>query len=223
MNHTPDLGAVQRAEPADVARRIRDRRSRLGLTEQELAYQAAMAPQYLRHLLKVGPAFDPAAFVRIAVALGTTWPVLLEGRADAPPGQTDAGARPVLFHLTEPECWELMGSRGIGRIALNAEPGPAVYPVNYAVDSRTVVYRTAPRAAAPADESPVSFQVDHIDDRGSRGWSVLVVGRARHVEDLDEQQRLARLPGTTPWAGGDRPLWIRIRPDEITGRRIGRE
>ncbi len=220
MKHTPDLEAVERADRAAVARRIVERRDELGLNEQVLAYRAAMAPQYLRHLLEAGPAFDPAAFVRIAAALRTTWPALLEGRPDAPPGQSDPGPRPLLFHLTEPECWGLIGTRGVGRIALNAEPGPAVFPVNYAVDARTIVYRTAPRAAAPPDGAKVSFQVDHIDDHLRQGWSCLILGEARHVDDPAESERLSALPGTTPWAGGHRALWVRIRPDEITGRRI---
>ncbi|MFC5889978.1 pyridoxamine 5'-phosphate oxidase family protein [Kitasatospora sp. CM 4170] len=220
--NTPDREAVQKAEPADVARRVRERRDQLGLTDEMLAYQAAMAPRYLRHLLDVGPAFDSAGFVRIAAALRMTWSELLEGRPDAPPGQGDPGPRPLLLHLTEPECWDLIGTHGIGRVGLPVQPAPAVFPVNYAVDARTIVYRTsAGGAAAPPDGSPVSFQVDHIDDRMSQGWSVLILGEAHHVEDADEQERLSLLPGTTPWAGAGRARWVRIRPDEVTGRRIG--
>ncbi|MCG6494190.1 pyridoxamine 5'-phosphate oxidase family protein [Kitasatospora sp. A2-31] len=220
--NTPDPQAVERADPAAVARRVRERRDQLGLTDEMLAYQAAMAPRYLRHLLDVGPVFDPAGFVRIAAALRMTWSDLIEGRADAPPGQGDPGPRPLLLHLTEPECWDLIGTHGIGRVGLPVQPAPAVFPVNYAVDAGTIVYRTSARgAAAPPDGSPVSFQVDHIDDRMSQGWSVLVLGEAHHVEDPDEQERLSLLPGTTPWAGGGRAQWVRIRPDEVTGRRIG--
>ncbi|WP_241002293.1 pyridoxamine 5'-phosphate oxidase family protein [Streptomyces sp. CB01881] len=222
MNHTPDPDVIGRADPADVARRVVERRDQLGMTDQMLAYQAAMAPRYLRHLLNAGPAFDPAGFARIGGALRMSWSELLEGRADAPPGQSAPGPRPLLLHLTEPECWSLIGTHGVGRVGLPVQPGPAVYPVNYAVTEGTIVYRTAARgSAAPADGSPVSFQVDHIDDHLSRGWSVLVLGEAHHVDDSDEAERLSQLPGTTPWAGGDRPLWVRIRPDEITGRRLG--
>ncbi|MFJ9446813.1 pyridoxamine 5'-phosphate oxidase family protein [Kitasatospora sp. NPDC101235] len=50
------------------------------------------------------------------------------------------------------------------------EPAPAVLPVNYAVDAGAIVYRTAPEgAAASRDGSPISFQVDHIDEHRSRG------------------------------------------------------
>ncbi|MQS17123.1 pyridoxamine 5'-phosphate oxidase family protein [Streptomyces kaniharaensis] len=192
-----------------------------------LAHRAAMAPAYLRQLLRAGPEFDPPGFVRIAAVLGMAWPELLSGRRpDATPGQaepeqTEPGPRPMLLHLTEPQCWELIGTHGVGRVGLPVQPGPLVLPVNYAVDAGTVVYRTAPGgAAAPSEGSPVSFQVDHIDERRSRGWSVLILGEAHHVDDLDEEQRLSALPGTTPWAGGSRPLWVRVRPDEVTGRRI---
>ncbi|WP_327673357.1 pyridoxamine 5'-phosphate oxidase family protein [Kitasatospora sp. NBC_00458] len=222
MNQDPDFEAARRADPADVARRIAERCSQLGMTEQVLANRAAMSPRYLQHLLAAGPGFDPGGFVRIAAALQVTCQDLSEGRGDAPPGQPGAAPRPLLLHLTTAECWEMIGSHGVGRIALPVEPGPAVFPINYTVEAGTVAFRTAVRSsAAPDDGSPVSFQVDRIDDRLSRGWSVLILGEARHVTDTDEVRRLSELPGTTPWAGGNRPLWVRIRPDEITGRRVG--
>ncbi|MFE7558447.1 pyridoxamine 5'-phosphate oxidase family protein [Kitasatospora sp. NPDC057500] len=225
MNRTPDLDTVRRADAAEVARRIAEHRDQLGLDDRALAHQAAMSPAYFRHLLEAGPAFDPAGFVRIAAALRMTWAELLEGRTDAPPGQTQpppGSPRPLLVPLSEPECWLLMGTHGVGRVGLPGTPAPTVYPVNYAVDGRTIVYRTSPRgAAAAADGSPVSFQADHIDDRLSEGWSVLMLGTAHHVDDAEQERRLARLPGATPWPGGDRPLWVRITPDEVTGRRLG--
>ncbi|MET8628758.1 pyridoxamine 5'-phosphate oxidase family protein [Kitasatospora sp. NPDC004669] len=214
---------TERPDPVAIARRIVQRRDQLGLSEWMLAYRANMAPAYLRQLLQAGPELDPEAFVRIASALGTTWPELLSGhRPDAPPGQSDAAPHPLLLHLSEPQCWDLIGTHGVGRIGLPVGPAPLVLPVNYTVDARTIVYRTAPRgAAAPAEGSPASFQVDHIDDRRSQGWSVLILGEAHHIDDPDEQRRLSALPGTTPWAGGARPLWVRIRPGEVSGRRIG--
>ncbi|MFJ8625067.1 helix-turn-helix domain-containing protein [Kitasatospora sp. NPDC093550] len=213
---------TEHPDPVAIARRITQRRDQLGLSEGTLAYRANMAPAYLRQLLRNGPQFDPPAFVRIASALGASWPELLSGhRPDAPPGQAGADPRP-LFHLTEPQCWELLGSHGVGRVGLPVGPAPVVLPVNYAVDVHTIVYRTSPGGkAAPDDGSPASFQVDHIDDHRSDGWSVLILGEAHHVDDPQEQQRLAALPGATPWAGGARPLWVRIRPGEVTGRRIG--
>ncbi|WP_033349716.1 helix-turn-helix domain-containing protein [Kitasatospora aureofaciens] len=215
-----------RTDPAAIARRILQRRDQLGLSEGMLAYRTHMSPAYLRQLLCAGPEFDREAFLRIATALGTTWSELLTGRRpDAPPGQADPAApRPLLLHLTGPQCWELLGTHGVGRIGLPGRAAPVVLPVNYTVDARTVVYRTAAQgAAAPTEGSPASFQVDHVDDHRSNGWSVLILGEAHHIDDPDEQRRLSARPGATPWAGGARPLWVRISPSEIAGRRLGTE
>jgi hypothetical protein len=65
----------------------------------------------------------------------------------------------------------------------------------------------------------VAFEVDHIDDAMSGGWSVLLRGHARRIEDPDERLVLASLD-IEPWAGGPRLNLIGITPFEITGRVI---
>jgi Pyridoxamine 5'-phosphate oxidase len=213
VNDTPD--------PAVVSRRITERCDQLCLSRDALARRAAMAPAYLRHLLEAGPAFDPSGFVRIAAALGCGTTELLSGRADAPPGQGGPGPHPRLLDLTEPECWELVGTHGIGRIGLPVEPGPMVYPVNYVVDHGSFAYRTGDRSASsPQEGEEMAFQVDHIDQHLGRGWSVLALGAAHYVDEPEELERLNGLPGAAPWAGGDRPRWVRIRPTDISGRRL---
>ncbi|MFF4145573.1 helix-turn-helix domain-containing protein [Streptomyces sp. NPDC001698] len=205
----------------DLMRRIEVRLAQLGFTEEELAGHAGMSPRYFRHLIASGADFDPGGFLRVAAALGMTYQELLEGRSDAPAGQGGAAQHPVLMKLTTKECWERLGTHGIGRIALPAHPGPGVFPVNYVVDGMTVVYRTDPRGAAvPEPGGEVSFQVDHVDESRSVGWSVLLAGTAEHVTDPEAVQRLAELPVSEPWAGGVRNLWIRVVPAEISGRRI---
>ncbi|CAM5692926.1 pyridoxamine 5'-phosphate oxidase family protein [Streptomyces viridifaciens] len=208
-------------DPTAVARRVAERRERLGLSEEDLAHRAAMAPRYLAHLLEAGPVFDPGGFVRIAAALGATRDELLADGPDTPPGLGGPGPRPRLLHLTDAECWELVGSHGIGRIALPVRPGPAVHPVNYVVDRASFAYRTGNRTGtAPEEGAEVSLEVDRIDEFQGRGWTVLVIGPARYVDDPEERRHLDGLPGAAPWAGGDRPRWVRIRPAEISGRRL---
>jgi Pyridoxamine 5'-phosphate oxidase len=65
----------------------------------------------------------------------------------------------------------------------------------------------------------VSFDIDHIDDALSEGWSVLVSGDARLVLDPAELEQVRAL-GITPWAGGERDTYVRLTALEITGRRI---
>lgn len=210
-----------RFDPKAVRRRTAERRTRLGLSEGALATRVGMSPRYLQQVLGAGPGFDQGGFVRIATALGLTYRELLEGREDMPPGRTGPGPRPVLTHLSEEECWDRLGTHGVGRIALPVHPGPAVLPVNYAVESGTILYRTAPDgSAAAATGAAVSFQVDRLDDRLGQGWSVLVTGTAERIEDAATIRELTDRHLTRPWAGGKRPLWIRIQPQTLSGRRI---
>jgi nitroimidazol reductase NimA-like FMN-containing flavoprotein (pyridoxamine 5'-phosphate oxidase superfamily) len=205
----------------DISRRIAERRLQLGLSEEMLARQANMSPTYLSQLFDSSFDFDPGAFLRISAALGLTYQDLLEGPSDPPPGRSEPAGHPGLMHLSAHECWNKMGVRGVGRIALPTQPGPVVLPVNYAVDAGTIVYRTAARGPAAArDGITVSFQVDRIDDDASRGWSVLITGTAKRTEDPATVRRLTEQFAVEPWAGGKRSLWIRIMPHTITGRSI---
>ncbi|BBA95611.1 putative DNA-binding protein [Actinacidiphila reveromycinica] len=210
------------SDPDLLWRHITERRRQLGMTEKELAKQARMSPRYLRQLAAVGTDFDPGGLYRVAAALGVTSQQLLAGRADAPPGQADRAPRPVLVRLTSKECWDRLGPRGVGRVVLPADPAPVAFPVNYAVDAGTVVYRTSPHGdAAPRDGTAVSFEVDQVDDSTALGWSVLLTGHAERVEDSPEARRLDETRPADPWAGGDRPLWVRVIPAAVSGRRIG--
>ena len=216
-----DPSGAQHHGPADLARRVAERARTLGVDRDEVARRAGMAPRYLEHLLSAGSDFDPAGAVRVAAALGLSYEELLHGADAPPPGHPRAAPRPALLTLTETECWDLVGPHGVGRIAVDAEPAPLVFPVNYTVDAHTVVYRTrAGGAAEPANGRPVAFEVDRIDDRLSEGWSVLVTGTAEHVEDEETARHLAAVEGGGPWAGGARPQWIRVRPGAVSGRRV---
>jgi hypothetical protein len=65
----------------------------------------------------------------------------------------------------------------------------------------------------------VAFEVDHIDEAMSEGWSVLVRGHARLIEDPEQRLAMARLD-IEPWAGGARLNLVSIDPFELTGRVI---
>ncbi|MFC9329277.1 helix-turn-helix domain-containing protein [Kitasatospora sp. NPDC057015] len=219
---SPPPEETRGAPPArgSVAERIALRTRQLGITRAELANGAGMSLRYLQHLEELGEDFDPAAVVRLAAVLQMTYDELLHGRADLPPGQPPPGPDPTLAKLTPDECWDLLSDHGIGRLALSSQSSPAILPVNYLVDAHSVVYRTSRRGtAAAADGSEVAFEVDHLDDPHSGGWSVLVVGTAERIDD-DTALGLAAQPGAESWAAGIRDLWVRIRPTRVTGRLI---
>ncbi|WP_127361118.1 pyridoxamine 5'-phosphate oxidase family protein [Actinacidiphila soli] len=206
----------------DIGRRIALRREQLGLTREQVSDRAGTAPGYLQYVEEQPAAAPDLGFMlRLAEALETSLSRLHGGDADLPPGTGRAARHPELVELAPDECWAHLATHGVGRIAVSTPDGPAIAPVNYTVADRAVAFRTAAGATpALAAGTETAFEVDHIDEALSQGWSVLVVGHADHVTDPGAVRRLADAARTGPWAGGDRELWVRIEPVRVTGRRI---
>ncbi|MFC9679646.1 helix-turn-helix domain-containing protein [Streptomyces sp. NPDC056948] len=222
MTEQASSHAVQGRPMGDLGRRITQRRTELGLTRQETATRAGMAPAYVQYL-EERPAADPGAgtLLRLAGALQTTVWHLTGGDVELPPGLGRASRTPRFTELTEAECRSLLSTHGVGRLAVATASGPVVVPVNYSVVDGEIVFRTDP-GTAPAEAAGhrVAFEVDRIDEAFSEGWSVLARGPARAVTDPDEAARLEKQVFSTPWAGGRRELWLCIEPVGVTGRRI---
>ena len=53
--------------------------------------------------------------------------------------------------LSEDESWHLLASMALGRLVTCLEGQPAIFPVNFVVQRRTVLFRTgrAPSCSAP--------------------------------------------------------------------------
>ncbi|MGW1761119.1 helix-turn-helix domain-containing protein [Streptomyces mirabilis] len=222
--HTPPNAASATADSAqsDIGRRIAQRREELGLTREETASRAGTAPGYVQYLEEQSTAMPgTAVLIRLADALGTSVAALRGGDVDLPPGVGRAALHPELVELSAEECRSRLSGHGVGRIAMDTPDGPIVVPLNYTVIDDSVVFRTAPDAVpATAVGAHVAFEVDHIDEALSQGWSVLIRGFARAVTDPDAVRRLTELAYSGPWAGGERDVWVRLEPTDITGRRI---
>lgn len=206
----------------DLGRRLATRRGQRGLTRPEAAGRAGMATSYLKYLEEhPGAAPSRDVLLRLADVLETTVSELAGGAVDLPPGLEQAAPSPEFTELGAGECRSLLGTHGVGRIAVSTGAGPVVVPVNYSVVDDAIVFRTASGATPSlAIGRRVAFEVDRIDDAFSRGWSVLVRGRGRAVTDPDEARRLTDSAHSTPWAGGERELWVRVEMEAVTGRRI---
>ncbi|MGW1619295.1 helix-turn-helix domain-containing protein [Streptomyces sp. NPDC002172] len=206
----------------DLGRRVAARRKELGLTREQTAERSGIAAGYLRYL-EEHPEAAPGtgALLRLAGVLHTTISHLTGGDLDTPPGPGRAGYRPEFTELSPTECRALLGSHGVGRLGVDAASGPVILPVNYSVVDGAIVFRTADETTPSlAPGRQVAFEVDRIDDAFGEGWSVLVRGPASRVTEAEEVRRLTVSAHSTPWAGGDRDLWVRIEPRSVTGRRI---
>jgi hypothetical protein len=63
------------------------------------------------------------------------------------------------------------------------------------------------------------FEVDRVVDGLSEGWSVMVTGDVRRIDDPDERARLSSR-GIDSWNDDGDHVLIAIMPDRITGRVI---
>ncbi|MFF4232427.1 helix-turn-helix domain-containing protein [Streptomyces sp. NPDC001820] len=205
----------------DVGRRVAARREELALTREELAARSGAAPGYIEYIEERSATPGIGIMLRLADALETTVPDLTGGTVNQPPGRSSGLGTAQLLELDEEECFALLSTHGVGRVAGFSSEGPSIMPVNYLVADGEIAFRTAPDTVpAAAAGAEVAFEVDRIDDTFSQGWSVLVVGKARAVTDHDAVRRLEGEARSLPWAGGERNLWVVVPIGRISGRRV---
>jgi uncharacterized protein len=119
------------------------------------------------------------------------------------------------------DCWALLGSATVGRLAVVVAGRPEIFPVNHAVDHGTVVFRTAPgtKLAAIREATFVAFEADGLDPDTGVAWSVIVKGRATRVTGRNLVLEAAALP-IFPWHDEPKNWFVRVQSDEISGRRF---
>ncbi len=126
-----------------------------------------------------------------------------------------------LMVLPRWQCLRLLRRTRVGRVVVNVDGVPGAFPVNFAVLDDDIVFRTAPgtKLSAAVEGAVVGFEVDRIDPVFESGWSVLIQGRAAVMTDEDELLRARRLHLRT-WAPGERPYFVRVRSESVSGRRF---
>ena len=126
-----------------------------------------------------------------------------------------------LLALPEEECLRLLTRGHFGRVGLVEDDRAVILPVNYVFEEGCVVFQSTAGSkldAAFAGRS-VAFEIDAVDPVYHGGFSVLVHGPAEVVDSADDIKRLSELP-LRPWWPDARDRWIRIRVEEVTGRRL---
>jgi nitroimidazol reductase NimA-like FMN-containing flavoprotein (pyridoxamine 5'-phosphate oxidase superfamily) len=121
--------------------------------------------------------------------------------------------------LSASESWDLLAGVSLGRVVTSAMGQPEIFPVNFVVQRRTVLFRTAEgtKLVSAAVNNHVLFEADDHDV--GQGWSVVVKGTARMLrthEELAEAERAQLLP----WTATVKQHYVRVLPVSITGRRF---
>ncbi len=123
--------------------------------------------------------------------------------------------------LSAAECWRLLRTHEVGRLAVSITDHPDIFPINYVVDGEGVVFRTGPgtKLAAAVLGKGVAFEIDGYDPIAGEAWSVVAKGRARQIEHMIEYFQADELP-LFPWHASPKPDIVRIEPGDVTGRRF---
>jgi hypothetical protein len=121
--------------------------------------------------------------------------------------------------LPEHECWDLMSGVSLGRIVTSVDGHPEIFPVNFVVQHRSVLFRTAEgtKLVSTAINNSVLFEVD--DHNVAEGWSVIIKGRARSLR-ADEQIQEAERAQLLSWIPSEKTHYVRVVPEMVTGRRF---
>jgi nitroimidazol reductase NimA-like FMN-containing flavoprotein (pyridoxamine 5'-phosphate oxidase superfamily) len=128
----------------------------------------------------------------------------------------------TIAELSEDECLARLETTTVGRIAFVDGNGQQLVPVNFALMDRAVYLRTLPGgflSILARGHDDVAFEIDH-HDVFRVGWNVTVRGTAGEVEDRATINRVLANHRLSPWAGGIRPLVIKLTPRSIAGRRV---
>ena len=123
--------------------------------------------------------------------------------------------------LPESACWALLRTTSVGRLAVWMEDHPDIFPLNYAVDHGTVVFRSraGTKVSAALSDSPVALEADGYDANAAEAWSVVIKGSAEEISEGADLLDTIDLP-LFPWQAGDKGQFIRIVPVVTSGRRF---
>lgn len=117
------------------------------------------------------------------------------------------------------EAWKLLGSVSLGRLVTYFGGQLEIFPVNFAVQNGTLLFRTAEgtKLFTTVMNDQVLFEVD--DHTATEGWSVVVRGTATLLSSAGDI-REAESTKLLPWVPTSKQRYVRITPSEISARRF---
>jgi uncharacterized protein len=121
--------------------------------------------------------------------------------------------------LGEDECWQLLSGVTLGRLVSTIGTRLEIFPVNFVVQHRTVLFRTAEgtKLISALLNDRLLFEAD--DHTVVGGWSVIVRGIPELLETSAEIAE-AENAQLLSWIATTKRRYVRIRPKEISGRRF---
>lgn len=125
--------------------------------------------------------------------------------------------------LQPQECIRLLTTTTVGRIGFVMDERVHIFPVNYVFSGRDLLVRTSAEGIlhrVAAESAQVAFEIDHHDDLGGTGWSVLMHGPLTAFGSAEVPAVIGRV---SPWASEDRDVPLRFTIESISGRHVRRD
>lgn len=129
--------------------------------------------------------------------------------------------KPSEGNLSYDDCWELLAAGIVGRLALIVDNHPEIFPVNYVLQRRSIVFRSAGGTKlwdAQAARS-AALEIDGYDPLHEQAWSVVARGDTEVIGSQEEKATVDALH-LEPWQPGAKDNYIRLTPQALTGRRF---
>jgi nitroimidazol reductase NimA-like FMN-containing flavoprotein (pyridoxamine 5'-phosphate oxidase superfamily) len=130
-------------------------------------------------------------------------------------------AEDVMIELTEDECWNLLRTHTLGRLAASAAGVIDIFPLNYYADGSTILMRTSPgtKLVEMTIHHDVAFEIDDFSD--AEAMSVVVKGTAEWLDSRAQIDEADTVP-LVSWLPTLKYVYVRISPTSVTGRRFVR-
>ncbi len=128
---------------------------------------------------------------------------------------------PEVEILTAEQCWKLLTETSVGRLAVSVDGRPDVFPLNYQVDGKSLIFRTGHGTKVDAihADARVAMEADAVSAEFGIAWSVVVKGRAEITTSASEELN-STVRGLFPWQGVGKENLIVVVPETVSGRRI---
>lgn len=128
----------------------------------------------------------------------------------------------AMEELAPSACLALLRTTKVGRIAIHCgDDDVDVFPINFTVDHGTIVFRSAAGTKLEhiVAERKVTFEADDSDLADGVVWSVVAKGPSEILHDRDDVIAAFDLD-VHPFHAGAKPIFVRLVPERLTGRRF---
>lgn len=128
---------------------------------------------------------------------------------------------PSAGRLSLDDCWDLLAAGTLGRLALVVDNRPEIFPVNYVLERRSIVFRTSggTKLWGAMTTKPAALEIDGYDPGPEEAWSVVVRGDIEVIH-IEEEKAAVDALQLEPWQPGTKDHYVRLKPLALTGRRF---